>query len=113
MRDPDATEKLLGAARIEGKEDRQALRGPGAARRFTSSDPGLREGRLPGDLWESLLLIVAAIIYFVSPVDAIPDVLPVGLLDDAVVIAFVIGVVKEELDDFMEWEKKRSKKRSS
>jgi uncharacterized membrane protein YkvA (DUF1232 family) len=84
---------------------------PSTALVFVDPEPALRLIRAyaKGDYraipWESLLLIVAAIIYFVSPVDAIPDFLPVRLVDDAVVIAFVVGVVAEELDDFMEWEK--------
>ena len=44
----------------------------------------------------------------VTPIDVIPDFLPAGLLDDAAVIAFVIALVAEELDDFMEWEKRQS-----
>jgi len=55
--------------------------------------------------WGSLLLVVIAVVYFVSPVDAIPDVIPVvGYLDDAVVVAWVLKQVKADLDAFMEWE---------
>ena len=57
----------------------------------------------------SIILAIAAIIYFVSPVDAIPDWIPVvGYLDDAAVVGFVIYSIKGDLDDFHEWEKKKS-----
>lgn len=55
----------------------------------------------------TIILAVAAIIYFVSPVDAIPDWIPViGYLDDAAVVAFVIASIQDDLVKFREWEKK-------
>ena len=49
--------------------------------------------------------MVAGLIYVVSPVDAIPDPIPVaGYLDDAAVIAWIIKSVRDELDAFREWE---------
>ncbi len=57
----------------------------------------------------SIILAIAAIAYFVSPVDAIPDWVPVvGYLDDAAVVGFVIYSIKSDLDDFRAWEKKKS-----
>lgn len=54
---------------------------------------------------DKLVVVVAGLIYVVSPVDVIPDVVPgVGFLDDAAVIAWVIKAVREELDAFREWE---------
>lgn len=54
--------------------------------------------------WESLVLAAAAVAYLVSPIDLIPDMVPGGLIDDAVVITFVVGLIRSELDDFIEWE---------
>jgi uncharacterized membrane protein YkvA (DUF1232 family) len=55
--------------------------------------------------WESVALSIAAVIYFVSPVDLIPDfILSVGHLDDAAIIAFVIRAIRGDLDKFMQWE---------
>lgn len=54
---------------------------------------------------KSMMLIVAALIYFVSPIDAVPDFLVgVGLLDDAAVLAFLYKTIKMEIDHYMEWE---------
>ncbi len=53
----------------------------------------------------SLLIIVSAMIYFVSPLDVIPDWIPVlGYIDDALVVGLALKTVREDLDAFMEWE---------
>jgi uncharacterized membrane protein YkvA (DUF1232 family) len=55
--------------------------------------------------WGSIVLVVVAIIYFVSPIDLIPDWLPLaGFIDDAAVIAFVIAQIKVDLDTYLKWE---------
>ena len=52
----------------------------------------------------SILTVIAAIIYFVSPIDIIPDfLLGLGLVDDAAVIAFVIKQITSDLDKFKIW----------
>jgi uncharacterized membrane protein YkvA (DUF1232 family) len=54
---------------------------------------------------ENLLIVIAAIIYFVSPFDVIPDWVPVlGHIDDAFVIALALTSVRADLDTFMAWE---------
>ncbi|MED2974065.1 YkvA family protein [Fictibacillus sp. B-59209] len=54
---------------------------------------------------KSMMLIVAALLYFVSPIDAVPDFLVgIGLLDDAAVLAFLYKTIKKEIDHYMEWE---------
>jgi uncharacterized membrane protein YkvA (DUF1232 family) len=48
--------------------------------------------------WESKAMAVGALIYTVSPIDAIPDVLPVlGLTDDAGVIAAAVAALGSSL----------------
>ncbi|MGM0834783.1 MAG: YkvA family protein [Bacillota bacterium] len=52
----------------------------------------------------SLLMIVGAILYFVMPLDAIPDaVVALGFTDDAAVIALTYRKVKMDIDKFVEW----------
>ena len=54
---------------------------------------------------DKLVVVVAGLLYVVSPLDLIPDALPIaGFLDDAAVIGWVIKAVREELDAFREWE---------
>jgi uncharacterized membrane protein YkvA (DUF1232 family) len=51
---------------------------------------------------------VAVTIYFLSPIDLIPDFIPVlGLLDDVALVAWFSTTIKEEMDRFAEWEKTR------
>jgi len=54
---------------------------------------------------QNLLIVVAAIIYFVSPFDVIPDWVPVlGHIDDAFVVALALRSARADLDTFMAWE---------
>jgi uncharacterized membrane protein YkvA (DUF1232 family) len=54
---------------------------------------------------DSLALVVGGLLYVVSPLDLIPDAVPVvGFMDDAVVVGWVIKAVREELDAFRAWE---------
>ncbi len=56
--------------------------------------------------WKSLLSIVGVLIYFVSPIDFIPDFLPVvGMADDLALIAWLFTAVSKDLDEFSAWEK--------
>jgi uncharacterized membrane protein YkvA (DUF1232 family) len=53
----------------------------------------------------TVLMSVAAIIYFVNPYDFIPDSIPVlGLVDDASVITFVVRANAREVSRFRNWE---------
>jgi uncharacterized membrane protein YkvA (DUF1232 family) len=53
----------------------------------------------------TLVIIIAAIIYVVSPLDVIPDAIPaIGFLDDATVVALAVQRTRQELDAFMTWE---------
>ena len=50
---------------------------------------------------ETLILIAGAVLYFVIPIDVIPDFIPVaGFIDDAAVIAWVVKTCKTEIDVF-------------
>ena len=53
----------------------------------------------------TVLTALGALIYFVSPIDAIPDFIPVfGFTDDAALIALALVAIRSDLDDFREWE---------
>lgn len=57
--------------------------------------------------WGRFGLILAAIVYTVSPVDFIPELLlgPLGLLDDTVMVAWIAGAVLDETERFIVWER--------
>lgn len=58
----------------------------------------------------TIVLAIAAVIYFLSPIDAIPDLTPIiGYTDDALIITLVVAGIKSDLDNFRAWEKKNKR----
>jgi uncharacterized membrane protein YkvA (DUF1232 family) len=56
--------------------------------------------------WQTLVLVTASLVYLVTPVDAIPDFIPlIGFTDDVAVITAVIASVGRDLERFLQWEK--------
>lgn len=54
----------------------------------------------------SIMAIMLALIYFLSPVDLIPDFVPgAGYLDDGAVIAGCLALVRTDLEDYRIWRK--------
>lgn len=87
-RTPWALRRILGEVATAVRMVRETL-----ARRYR---------RLPT---RSLVAVLAALIYFANPLDAIPDaILGVGLLDDAAVLGWVLSRVRRDLEAFREWE---------
>ncbi len=109
LRDPQALEALATEAR------KQATNSP-SARIRELGDQIKRLGRLVrayanGSYREisvgHIALVVAAILYFVTPLDLVPDAIPgAGLLDDATVFAFVLARLDVELERFAAWERR-------
>ncbi len=58
---------------------------------------------------QALLSVIAALLYFLSPLDALPDWLPgLGFLDDIAVLTWVMRCWRGELDAFGAWLAARS-----
>ena len=56
--------------------------------------------------WKTICLLVAGLIYFIYPIDLIPDFIPVaGIIDDVALIAWIYDSIKEDIDNFLDWEK--------
>jgi uncharacterized membrane protein YkvA (DUF1232 family) len=54
--------------------------------------------------WKTIAAITGAIIYFLSPIDLIPDFIPiVGYLDDLTVIKIALNMIKEDFDKYKNW----------
>ena len=50
--------------------------------------------------------IVVALVYFLSPIDLIPDAIPgFGQLDDAAVILFAVNAAHNDIADYKEWKR--------
>lgn len=55
--------------------------------------------------WQTLVMVVAGLLYFIAPLDALPDFIPVaGLLDDATVLVWLGKCFREDLDNYKTWE---------
>jgi uncharacterized membrane protein YkvA (DUF1232 family) len=68
-------------------------------------------GRYPHLAKNRMGMAVLALLYILSPVDVVPELLVplLGLADDALVAAWLAGVVLSETDAFLTWERDRSK----
>ncbi len=55
--------------------------------------------------WKTLIRIIAVLIYFVSPIDILPDFLPiVGLTDDIALMFWLFSGIKDDIEKFRQWE---------
>ncbi|MDY7565736.1 YkvA family protein [Pseudomonas sp. RTC3] len=53
---------------------------------------------------KAMLSVVAGLMYFLSPFDAVPDWIPgIGMLDDIAVLAWVMKSLESELNAFRAW----------
>ena len=60
--------------------------------------------------WKLIASIGFAVAYLVSPLDIIPDIIPIaGFVDDAAVFALVVSSFQSELDAYKEWKSKQLK----
>ncbi len=57
-----------------------------------------------------VVALLATLGYVVSPIDAVPDLVPfVGLADDAGVVALTVGTLAVELACFRDWEHRQGR----
>lgn len=55
---------------------------------------------------KAIITVVAALIYFVNPIDLIPDFIPIlGQIDDLFILGYLIKIINKELERYMSWEK--------
>jgi uncharacterized membrane protein YkvA (DUF1232 family) len=64
-------------------------------------DVARRRYRLP---WKTAAALMAALAYFLAPIDAVPDFIPLsGFLDDAAVLGLVFGAAEGDLRRYCAW----------
>ena len=55
----------------------------------------------------SIIAVVGALIYFLSPIDLLPDFFPaIGLVDDAAVIGVALKLVHDDVKEYKAWREK-------
>lgn len=60
-------------------------------------------GRYAMNKW-NMSVIIGTIVYVLSPIDAIPDVIPVaGWLDDITIVSYALSKLSEELKSYKEF----------
>ncbi|WP_247233617.1 YkvA family protein [Telluribacter sp. SYSU D00476] len=65
-------------------------------------------GEYRGIASSSFVKIVACLIYFVSPIDLIPDFLPIiGIADDLALMGWLFKTLGGEIDKFSLWERQK------
>lgn len=53
---------------------------------------------------KNVVIIITALVYFLSPIDLIPDFIPMlGFADDIALVTFVFNSVAEEIEKFETW----------
>ena len=58
---------------------------------------------------KSIIAVVATLLYFVNPLDLVPDFIPfVGQIDDILVLTYLVKTLNHEIQRFMAWEKEKS-----
>lgn len=59
----------------------------------------------------TVVAIISALLYFVSPIDIIPDTIPgLGHVDDALVVAVCLKLVDSDIQEYVKWRQNNGKK---
>jgi uncharacterized membrane protein YkvA (DUF1232 family) len=104
-----ADSKWVNAARDPRTRQRVLQELPGWIEKVQNSDLIAKARRLKDYLWSGrcstadIILVVAALLYLISPIDAIPDFIPVvGWLDDVAVAGLVLGYLDRKASQLNE-----------
>lgn len=55
-----------------------------------------------------VIILAVAVVYFVMPIDAVPDFIPgLGLLDDAALLGWALKTFQSDIDVFLAWEREQ------
>jgi uncharacterized membrane protein YkvA (DUF1232 family) len=105
LKDPRTRLRLLSAAKEYAHDKGHLIKGfQGDLRTLVSLIKDWNRGIYTDVSKKTILLVIAALLYFISPLDTIPDFLgAVGFTDDAAVILFVLNSIKNELGRYQEW----------
>ncbi len=107
-RSPDELRRLLGAALSKAERVGRLSARFAAVRGELNAFIALLGAWARGDYRDvspkALVMVTAAVLYFLAPLDWVPDfILGLGLLDDVAVIGYVLGAVREEIAAFERW----------
>lgn len=87
--------------RVSPEQLRQFLRRVELGAQFVRD---VARGCYPHVPWRTAAALAAALSYFIAPLDAVPDFIPLaGLLDDAAVLSLVFGAAEADLRRYCAW----------
>src|SRR5690606_779274 len=90
--------------RRENKEFDRLMMKVGASIRMGKAYKSKRYTKIP---WRSMVLIIGGWVYFVMPLDLIPDFLPaIGFLDDATIMTWIFSALRQDIEAFEECDRK-------
>ena len=90
------------------------MKGLGEDRACSRLSVSLVAWRVPCDKPQALVAVVAGLLYFLSPIDAIPDWLPgIGFIDDLAVLGWVMRKWSAELEAFRVWKDAQPRERQT
>ncbi len=104
-KEPARVDSLLESARRKAERSRNSIQSAwryiGALVRMLRAHFSRAYLDLP---WRSVIWGLAALGYFVAPLDMIPDFILGGLVDDTAVVLYVVRQIQKDLDAFLKWE---------
>ena len=57
---------------------------------------------------ETILALISALLYFILPIDVVPDIIPVaGLIDDAAVLTACLAMCQSDVDNYKMWKNQK------
>lgn len=57
----------------------------------------------------TVLILIAALLYFITPADLVPDIIPLsGYLDDVTVLGFVYSQISKDLERYKVWKENQT-----
>ena len=109
VQDHEALKETLdkAAEKLKSSETDEGLRGKlvdytKLVIRMVRNSVNGKYGQLP---WQTLVMMLAGLIYFLMPIDALPDFIPVaGLLDDATILLWLGKSFQDDLSKYKAWE---------
>lgn len=109
LRNQEKLERLVKQAGQKAHDHRERLQKIWAEiQLFLKMIHAYRSGEYRRIPWKALVMIVGAILYFVNPLDLIPDfIIGFGFLDDATVIGLVVKSLTDEIEKFKEYLEKQ------